>query len=390
MKYGIDVLALKGQDGKTYLRTYGLLYIHRLLEFMDLVLNSSDTCYKTVPCGQGARQLPTLIGRNHIPRLSDYITTFCRTYKFHPAIAFFFSQYMRHRIRHLEIYTLKDQCGNGETAAEVADDFLAVMRKEAVRIRLRKEIHNWDSKVKTNRKGIVKLLDTMFALCSKPMVVRDDFNYRASMFTPQEKEQAVKRVEMERQADLLALEALPVLDQENGTYGDFDGLPEPRVFTGRASLEQVKKDRKRFFKKLKKHPVYKHLLGYAWRIDCAIEAGFHIHVVFFFDGHNVEQDAYYGELLGQLWEEVVGDRGYYHNVNRDKEKYEPNDKWALGMVRYDDHKKRDILLNNVLDYFTKDEKSARFVLEDESQMFRTVCVKKLKPETRGRPRKKAA
>ena len=389
MKHEIGVLALKGQDGKTYLRMYGLIYIQALMDFMDLVLNSKDTCYKTVRCGQGTRQLTTRIGMNHIHRLSDYITTFTRTYIFHPVIAFFFSQYMQHRIRHIEIYTLKDLCGNGETAAEIADDFLAVMRKEAVRIRLRKEIHNWESKVKKNKTSSVKFLDSIFGMCSRPVIVRGDLDYGASMFTPQEMERAAERLESEHLADMRALEVVQELDQDNDTDAVYFGLPEPRVISGRASLEQVKKDHKRFFKKLRKRPdLYKHLLGYIWRIDCALEAGFHIHVVFFFDGHNVEKDEYLGELLGQLWKEVVGDRGYYYNVNRDKDNYEPNGQWALGMVHYDDYKKRGILLKNVLDYFTKDEKNARFVLENESQMFRTVFVKKPKAETRGRPRKK--
>jgi hypothetical protein len=235
------------------------------------------------------------------------------------------------------------------------------------------------------------------------MVVRVDFDYKEATFTAQEVDQLNVEAQGLHKADQAALLAWGKHKRqqasENGAGAVPDGIgevgslsfPAPRLVTGRVSLEKVKQDRKRFFDKLKaRSDLYQNLLGYAWRIDCAREAGFHLHVAFFFNGHDVEKHEHYAHELGMLWVESVGeDRGYFYNCNLDKNKFERNGKWGLGLVDYD-AKKREILLNDVLGYFVEDDKILQYVLEDESHMFGTVFVKKPTAETRGRPRGRKA
>lgn len=413
MKFELGNFFLRGKEGQLYILESFLSGIYALMAFMGLVLNSTDTCYaakEKLIKGWGTRPdrlvkqlILTALG-GHVCRFADYAGIYSRQYKYHPAVAFFFEQYAQHRISSFPYLGMNARNADGETYAQVADDFIKVMRKEAVRAGLKKKIHNWQSRAVKNRERLETFLNALFGMCSRLMVVRVDLDYKEATFDAEDIDQFIVAAKVAHEADQAAFREWGVHRHQQssasgteavlGAVGEDvnEDFPAPRVFTGRVALQQVKQDRQRFFAKLKdkeRSELYKPLLGYAWRIDCAREAGFHLHVAFFFNGHDAKSHKYYAHELGMLWLDTVGeDRGYFYNCNLDEDKFERNGQWGIGMVEHDDLIKRTILLDDVLGYFVEAEKILQYVLEDESHMFGAIFVKKPTTETRGRPRRK--
>ncbi len=109
---------------------------------------------------------------------------------------------------------------------------------------------------------------------------------------------------------------------------------------------------KQFLRNMRsKTDIYEHVVGYAWKAEIGTLRGVHFHVVLFFDGSKVRQDASYGEMVGKRWRDVIteGD-GHYYNCNRRKNSYK---ECGVGMVCHSDTEKRDVLNNRVLPYLTK-------------------------------------
>lgn len=106
-------------------------------------------------------------------------------------------------------------------------------------------------------------------------------------------------------------------------------------------------------------------------------------IVFFFDGHQCQEDITQARLIGEMWERTVtGGQGRYWNCNLDAEhQYHYN---AMGRIDYHDFKKQRGLYK-LAKYLTKiDEYAAMLVIGRTFQTSR-------KPENddgprRGRPR----
>lgn len=70
------------------------------------------------------------------------------------------------------------------------------------------------------------------------------------------------------------------------------------------------------------HPAFFGLVGYAWSVEQGERDGFHLHLVFFFDGSKVCQDRAKGFEIGALWKHVItGGAGTFENCNANKDRY---------------------------------------------------------------------
>jgi hypothetical protein len=131
------------------------------------------------------------------------------------------------------------------------------------------------------------------------------------------------------------------------------------------------------------HSLFNHLLGYAWKLEWQPKKGFHYHFIFFFDGHQCQEDITQARLIGEMWAKTItGGQGLYYNCNLDAEqRYRYN---AMGRIDYYDFEKMRGL-DKLAKYLTKiDEYAAMLV---KGRTFQTSR----KPESydgpmRGRPR----
>ena len=100
-----------------------------------------------------------------------------------------------------------------------------------------------------------------------------------------------------------------------------------------------------------KHELFHQLVGFAWKLEWQPQKGFHYHFLFFFDGHQTQQDVIQAQRIGELWaQSITGGQGLYYNCNLDAEnKYRYN---AMGSVDYHDIKKQRGLYELAL-YLTK-------------------------------------
>lgn len=96
------------------------------------------------------------------------------------------------------------------------------------------------------------------------------------------------------------------------------------------TIDQVYADLDRLLYLKELHPIFKCLVGYAWTIEQGENQGFHIHVVFFFDGSKECRDIYKGFEIGGLWQQdITQGQGKYHNCNAHRQRYE---RLGIGMI----------------------------------------------------------
>lgn len=88
------------------------------------------------------------------------------------------------------------------------------------------------------------------------------------------------------------------------------------------TIDRAWSDFEDFLQLLDYHPHFKHLTGYMWSIEQGEDKGYHMHVVFFFNGSEVCQDIVKGRFIGELWEDrVTQGRGNYYNCNQHIDRY---------------------------------------------------------------------
>ena len=151
------------------------------------------------------------------------------------------------------------------------------MRQHATEVKLKKKVADWLSKSKKNQKSLMAFENKLFKKNARLMVIRLDFNYHKAEFSPAEIEE-------------LCTQNAALKERDLSDYWAGDDLSEKRVMKGRIALEEVQRDRKHLFGNMKGKPsLFEHLVGYAWRIECGHEAGYHLHVMFFFDGSYVQK-----------------------------------------------------------------------------------------------------
>lgn len=79
------------------------------------------------------------------------------------------------------------------------------------------------------------------------------------------------------------------------------------------------------------HPAFFGLVGYAWSIEQGERDGFHLHLVFFFDGSKVCHDVLKGFEIGSLWKgDITEGAGTFENCNAKKDRY--GSELGIGMI----------------------------------------------------------
>lgn len=97
------------------------------------------------------------------------------------------------------------------------------------------------------------------------------------------------------------------------------------------------------------NPVMKNIKGYILRYEYTVQAGFHVHAYFFFDGNKHREDITLAEAIVELWTKATGSQGSTYICNKKKEDYKA---LAIGMIHHSDTQKLGYLFKT-FDYICK-------------------------------------
>lgn len=112
---------------------------------------------------------------------------------------------------------------------------------------------------------------------------------------------------------------------------------------------KIDRDRSRFLNEFRRSTYARACIGYCWKLEYALQKGWHFHWLFFFDGARVRQDVTLGELIGETWKAAVGDGSSYWNCNASRDKYALP---GVGMIKHSDMRLR-AGLDRAISYLTK-------------------------------------
>lgn len=369
MNSSVNLHVIRSKD-VNYTLPYFMDGIVDLMRFMDMVVYKDLLFYMEPTRGKGTRMRKVSPLGEHIERLHIYSQLYSSGYTFSPLIAFFFEQYRKHPIKDWALVLNRFDPDGSDS--ELFNDFVTTMRREAVATRLKKRIFDWNGKFEESSDRLVKFEAELFREYARLMVIRLDFNYHKAIFTDKEVEDLCAELVERKECDL-------------DDYLAGADISVPGTIEGRIVLEEVQKDRKRFFANMKGKPsLFKHLVGYVWRIEYTPGAGYHMHVMLFFDGEHVEKHEYYAQEIGCYWRDVITQgRGYFENCNRKKSDY--GDNWALGRIDHWDYAKRD-KLRKAMQYFCKTSQIVQVVPYPKCRLFQTVMIRRQRKGAGGRPR----
>lgn len=99
MNANINLYTLKATNGTNYIMPYALGDIHKLVSFMDLVINSQVLMGSVSNNRRYARECKTTMLHLHLKCLPEYIQLYSKNYHYSPLLDFFFEQYRIHPIR---------------------------------------------------------------------------------------------------------------------------------------------------------------------------------------------------------------------------------------------------------------------------------------------------
>jgi Inovirus Gp2 len=198
--------------------------------------------------------------------------------------------------------------------------FIDSIRLEAKSQEFEKTIKKYQRQSNDNYKSLVKYINKLFDENIGMMVVRVDFGYKENDPYTKEKQRKQNPYDMEKERDAKCL--------------------------------QAQADRKHLFNDCRCNKIFKHMLGYAWKLEYGFIKGFHYHMFFFFDRSQVWDAEDKARSIGEYWKTTITKgRGLYHNCNADKGSYKY---LGIGMINNDDFNLRKDLEKASL-YLTKND-----------------------------------
>ncbi|MGN5983629.1 YagK/YfjJ domain-containing protein [Serratia liquefaciens] len=260
-----------------------------------------------------------------LKNLTDLKKNLCEYQQLHPTIQLFSNT--------LEAY---NPTLNSASDASKINCWLKVFREEAKSVKHKRRLRNFQRAASKNLKGTLYYIDLLFERHSRLLVVRVDLSYQKAMI-------------------------------KNKTI----------------STDLTRKHRKRLFKQVHTYPLFKHCLGYIWKLEYGRYKGYHYHTCFFFDGSKVRGDILLARRIGEHWtKEVTGGQGLYFNCNAIASAYAQS---GIGHIHYTDQVKR-VALGKAITYIAKVDTAVRLLLPMRGRTFGRSEYLLRHREKRGRPR----
>jgi hypothetical protein len=360
-------------QGKQYVLNSHLELIGHIMLFMNAAIYGKETFRKTFTTRLGINKTQISELGEHLTRLESYANTYSNLYQYHPLLQFFFDEYANHVIKDCSCLHGNDQLRDGRFVFEVFDDFIAVLRSRALIIKLKKKVHDWESVIQKQKNTLMRLERAAFAACSRIAVIRLDFFYHAAQLHTREIESLIHAGKQYKRTDI---ERLTDIEEESSAS----------LIKGRVTFEQLQRDRTHFFANMKgKTSLFKHLLGYAWCIEFTPGAGYHMHLVFLFNGSKIEKHAWLAQQIGEYWKtSITKGRGYFENCNMKWDETSPT--YGLGIIEETDARKRKNLRQVVLSYLTKPGQLVLMLPYKGCNRYGSCLLHRNRAKGRGRPR----
>ena len=311
------------------------------------VVQSEDVLFPVEPA-KTVKFIVTRLGRrvlNQIGSLKHHEAEIRKTFPIHR-----FTPYMDLFIRHVRENKLEELVATiglhrgDELAGKVGflNECIDGIRLEAKSGRFKKIINDHVNLSGQNYKSLVDYINGLFERYPRLLVLRVDFGYEK--------------------------DGLPWLGHE-----------------GYVKYPEIKENRERFFSNRRMNKDFKHMVGYAWKIEFGIRKGFHLHTLLFFNADRVSKDVYKAMQIGKYWNTTITKgTGTFYSCNAVKNEYI---NLGIGLIRREDGKLRENLLVHVAQYLTKTDYFAKIVAPEIGRTFgKGLLPKERKP---GRPVKKA-
>lgn len=217
---------------------------------------------------------------------------FFPNHKFHPAVVLF------KQLVELSPITLClaqpdafKWTGNFPHEVKCLNDLVAKIREHSRSVGYRTAVKSFQRVASKNKRSLLRYRDALFRQYSRLLVLRLDLGYHHD----------VSRVKHDQ--------------------APFD------------AYTCVRENRIDFFKYLNK-AYRKSLVGFNWRLEYALQKGFHYHLILYFDGSKVREDVTIGRLLGQHWDQVITHgMGVHFNCNASARRYR---RCGIGMLKHND------------------------------------------------------
>lgn len=164
---------------------------------------------------------------------------------------------------------------------------------------------------------------------------------------------------------------------------DFGFAINPQLHPHEVTLAEAQEYLDRFLSNRRGRALFKHLVGYVWKLEHGRLKGYHFHLCFLFDGAQVENHSYIAMKIGEYWRELTDGRGTYHSCHANKQPYA---RPAIGMIEHDDFEKRSNLLYT-LGYFFKKDQYVKMKLSEKARVYGRGEMPKVRSTTVGRPRR---
>ena len=223
---------------------------------------------------------------------------------------------------------------NKKEMVDLYNSFVDKFRKAAKEPGFVSEVSAQRRRCNKNRQGIEKLIDSIFMLYSRVVVIRLDCTYHRP-----------------------------------------EGMPDDE-FARHITVDQARKDLAAFLSRNATHGLCQHRIAYVAKMEMGPKKGIHFHIMMFFDGRHHREDITMATTLGKYWEYVTDKRGMFFNCNQ---KWHGKPHCAVGVIHRHDHDVRANLQERVVPYLTKMDEYFQFLpMISGRTLFRSKVKKPLK------------
>lgn len=222
--------------------------------------------------------------------------------------------------------------------AKKIESFATDLRSAATELGIEKMAINQRRSVTENSKSLKDYIDSLFESHARLLVVRVDLGFRKNEEKPFERREI--------------------------------------------NQEYIQSHFNKFIKHLgRKFPA---LVGFARKLEFGVMRGYHFHLILFFNGRKVREDATLGHLVGMYWVKVTSGHGNFWNCNASKERYINNGTLGIGMVHRSDTESR-LNLERAALYLVKIDNHIRLKWPRKWRTFTKGVPKSKGSGRRGRP-----
>jgi len=342
----------------------------KLVSFLESVLYTSDKAY-VIQERYGRRSVKECSKlAAHFRHFGYLHSVLFEHYVYTPDIELFRRCHITHPgIGACSFTSPRRYVADGRMEAEVFDEFIAYLRDEAIRLGIKKELHDWRyGQTSIQRELIKAYLRTMPIRTTKLLAVRCELQYREEAVT---EEDIVFRVAF---GTHMGIERSHIHDKYRAEY------------RGRIDIKEAMNHRKRFFSNPhgKDAELFKYLIGYVWKIEQS--TAIHHHVLLIFDGQRVRDDIQRIEHVFSRWEAITGDAGYGYSTHYRKKVLIDQGRWDFGNIDCRDTAALERMIDNVAEYFTKDGQLLRVKPSLKARALTMGRAIKQRTKGPGRPR----